>query len=326
MGKKKQTAGGTSTPKKSAKKSTDELEKSVADKFLAASSNTTTEEEITEEPPESDVLDSTQIEPGEVFEKVVNVDFWLTNLHSAEIGIYQKERFMAKNRAFSRNLELIGAVHEEGKPDGMFGINKDNWYDVPVKELAQKRIVIKWFNMDSVAHIGTIEEIVLTSLHASIASNDELPAFKIVIPNFNFLIDLKKEHTRFPKIGEMFSCSFKDKDGNWHPIIFDEKRITIGSDWDVKIGDGTRIVAKIDEKVLNVGGKIIVTFLDKDLYKTAPFFKTVILFAMMCNFKKEIIADIANLRGLVDAGKVMVNLSPEEEKFFLNPRMLRHKI
>ncbi|MEX2680688.1 MAG: hypothetical protein Q6373_003760 [Candidatus Sigynarchaeota archaeon] len=309
---------------KKTSKSTAALEDAVAKKMLAAKEESAAEAEIPDEAPEAEVEDKTPLKPGEKFEKKVEVDFWMTNLHGAEIGIYQKERFMAKNRAFSRNLDLVGAVREEGKPDGMFGIDKDNWHDVPEKDLATKRMVLKWFNSESVAHLGTIEQLVGNSLAASIASDDELPVFKCVIPNYDFLVDLKKEHTRLPKVGEMFACSIKIvKEDRWMPVIFDEKRATIGSDWDVKIGDGKRTVAKIDEKLLNVGGKFIITFLDKDLYRIPPFFKTVILFSMMLKFKKDIMSGIAKLRDLVEKGKAKLNLVPQEEKLFWNPRLLR---
>nr|MDO8117607.1 hypothetical protein [Candidatus Sigynarchaeota archaeon] len=305
-------------------KSTAALEEAVAKKMLAAKEESTAEAEIEDEKPEEEVEDKTPLKPGEKFEKKVEVDFWMTNLHGAEIGIYQKERFMAKNRAFSRNLDLVGAVREEGKPDGMFGIDKDNWHGVPEKQLAEKRLVLKWFNSMSVAHLGTIEQVVLNSITASITADDELPAFKCVIPNYDFLVDLKKEHTKLPKMGEMFGCAIKDvKEGHWLPVQFDEKRATVGSDWDVKIGDHARVVAKIDEKLLNVGGKFIVTFMDKGLYKMAPFFKTVILFTMMLKFKKEVMDTIAKLRGLIEKGKVKLDPIAQEEKFLWNPRLLR---
>ena len=59
------------------------------------------------------------------FEKTVVIDFWLTNIHDAEIGIFQQERYMAKNRLFSKNLEIVGAVKEKGKVDGIFGYNTE---------------------------------------------------------------------------------------------------------------------------------------------------------------------------------------------------------
>jgi hypothetical protein len=91
----------------------------------------------------------------------------------------------------------------------------------------------------------------------------------------------------------------------------------------VKVGDSTRIVAKIDEKLLNVGGKFVVTFLDKSLYKLAPFFKTVILFTMMLKYKKDLMNGIGKLRGLIEKGKIKFHPAIEEEKFMWNPRLLR---
>ncbi|MBN2151248.1 MAG: hypothetical protein JW839_07385, partial [Candidatus Lokiarchaeota archaeon] len=153
---------------------------------------------------------------------------------------------------------------------------------------------------------------------------DELPAFKCVIPNYDFLVDLKKEHTKLPKLGEMFACAIKDeKEDHWLPVQFDEKRATIGSDWDIKVGDKSKVVAKVDEKLLNVGGKFVITFLDKHLYKLKPFFKTVVLFTMMLKFKKEVMNGISKIRALVEKGKVKLDPVPTEEKFMWNPRLLR---
>ncbi len=105
--------------------------------------------------------------------------------------------------------------------------------------------------------------------------------------------------------------------------VIDEKRATIGSDWDVKVGDKTKVVARIDEKLMNVGGKYVITFLDKQLYKLAPFFKTIVLFTMMLRFKKDIMSTIGKLRSQIEQGKIKLDPAPEEEKFMWNPRLLR---
>ena len=137
--------------------------------------------------------------------KKVVVDYWLTDLHNAEIGIYQRERFMAKNRMFSRNLELVGKVSEEGKADGMFGYNSARWDDIPEKDIGKKRLIMKWFNMESVGFLGSIEEMVAESITNSTGSDDTIPSFRVVLPRYKYVINLMKNHTRLPKIGEVFS-------------------------------------------------------------------------------------------------------------------------
>lgn len=255
------------------------------------------------------------------FEKIIEVDFWLTNIHGAEIGIYQKERYMAKNRLFSKNLEIVGAVKEKGKVDGIFGYNTNSWDKA--QELTKKRLVLKWFNSKSVGWLGTIEEMVLNSISSSIGSDDTLPSFKITLPRYKYVVDLQKEHTKVPKIGEIFTFALKDKkEGLWDVYSFDEKRITIGSDWEILIGDN-QIVGKIDEKVLNLGGKFKVHFYDKNLYKNRNFYRVVLLFTMMLKFKQKMLDKIDKIKKNLRNGGKKINIASDEERFMMNPRALK---
>ena len=263
---------------------------------------------------------SSKSQKGE-FVKIVEIDFWLTNIHDVEIGIFQKERFMAKNRLFSKNLELVGAVKEKGKVDGMFGYNSDNWDNV--KELSKKRLVLKWFNSKSVGWLGTIEEMIISSLASSIGSDDTLPSFKITLPRYKYVVDLQKEHTKVPKIGEIFTFALKDKKtGNWEVYSFDEKRLTVGSDWDILVGDN-QPVGKIDEKILNLGGKFKVHFYDKGLYKNMNFYRVVLLFTMMLKFKQKILDKIDKMKKDLRENGKKINIAADEERFMMNPRALK---
>ncbi len=318
--------GGTS---KSKSKSADQLERDLAKKFLGS------KQKKKGKPTKSqkDVLKKNKTaakdskKSDERFEKKVVVDYWLTDLHNAEIGIYQRERFMAKNRMFSRNLELVGKVSEEGKADGMFGYNSATWDDIPDKDIGKKRLIIKWFNMESVGFLGSIEEMVADSITNSTGSDDTIASFKIVLPRYKYVINVLKNHTRLPKIGEIFSFCLleedkKKKEKKWRVFTFDEKRLTIGSDWEVLLGED-RILAKIDEKKLNIGGKYNIFFYDKELYKDVNFFRVVLLFTMMLKFKKEIFRKIIQIRKMIKNEEYVLELSSDEEKMMMNPRALR---
>ncbi|MHA1679458.1 MAG: hypothetical protein ACTSUE_00465 [Promethearchaeota archaeon] len=304
----------------------DELEASISSKFFKESAVATSGGSF-QEPDHG--LDE-QLEDKEVemkdkygYFKKVEVDFWLTNLHSAKIGIYQKERFMAKNRSFSRNLDLVGAVHDAGRSDGMFGYNTESWDKVNQKHLAKKRLVLKWFNSKSVSHVGTIEEMIVDSISRSIGSNDTLPSFKIIIPRYKYVLNLQKEHTKLPKIGEIFTFAMKhEKADKWVVYSFDERRLTIGSDWTIKVRDGP-VVGRIDEKLLNIGGKINVYFLNEELYKNKIFYRTVILFTMMLYFKQEILKKIVQIRRLLKDGSIDLDIASDEELFYTNPRAIK---
>ncbi|TFG19624.1 MAG: hypothetical protein EU530_05740 [Promethearchaeota archaeon] len=315
---------------KSSSKSVDQLEKALAKKFLGSDKTEATkpdaaQKEILKE--SNSKKKKEEKTPKKNFVKKVVVDYWLTDLHSAEIGIYQRERFMAKNRMFSRNLELVGKVAEEGNADGMFGYNSARWDDIPEKDIGKKRLIIKWFNMESVGFLGSIEEMVAESIANSTGSDDTIPSFRIVLPQYKYVVNLMKNHTRLPKIGEVFSFAMmkEDKKANakkWQIYTFDEKRLTIGSDWEVLLGED-RILAKIDEKKLNIGGKFNVFFYDEEYYKDLNFFRVVILFTMMLKFKKEIFRKIMRIRKALEDEKYVFEISSDEEKMMMNPRALR---
>jgi hypothetical protein len=309
-------------------KSVDQLEKELAKKFLGSEKGT----ERKVEKVQKDILKNPESKKTEKnstkkFEKKVVVDYWLTDLHNAEIGIYQRERFMAKNRMFSRNLELVGKVAEEGKADGMFGYNSATWDDIPDKEIGKKRLIMKWFNMESVGFLGSIEEMVADSIANSTGSDDTIASFRIVLPRYKYVINVMKNHTRLPKIGEIFSFCLmmdesKSKEKHWQVFTFDEKRLTIGSDWEVLLGED-RILAKIDEKKLNIGGKFNVFFYDEEYYKDVNFFRVVLLFTMMLKFKEEIFKKILFIRKAMKDEKYVFTISSDEEKMMMNPRALR---
>ncbi|MBN2154996.1 MAG: hypothetical protein JW776_03035 [Candidatus Lokiarchaeota archaeon] len=313
----------TRVHKKESSKGIDELENDIADKFISLNKETTKQDKKTTKVSKNPKKEH----PKERFEKKCVVDFWLTDLHNAEIGIYQRERFMAKNRLFSRNLELVGKVIEGGKADSIFGYNSATWDDIPEKDIGKKRLIIKWFNEESVAFLGSIEEMVAESITNSTGSDDTIACFRIVLPRYKYVINIMKNHTRLPKIGEIFSfCLLRDdgktKEKKWEIFTFDEKRITIGSDWEILLGDD-RILAKIDEKKLNIGGKFNVFFYDEEYYKDVNFFRIVMLFTMMLKFKEEIFRQIIHIRKVMKNEQYILEISSDEEKMMMNPRALR---
>jgi hypothetical protein len=336
-------ASGTTKPKAAAKssdgattkkgKSTDELEKALAKKMLggpaepekkvvAKDADTQKAESLLKDNKGKD--NKKQTTPG--WKKEIIVDNWMTNLHGPEIGVYQQERLMAKNRQFSRNLDLVGAVKEEGKPEGMFGYLTSSWDDIPEKDIGKKRLIIKWFNGKSVGWLGTIEEMVGMSMASSIGADDTLPSFKLLIPKYSFVVNLQKEHTRLPKLGEIFSFSLKNsKTESWDVYTFDEKRGTIGSDWEILLGED-KILGKIDEKKLNIGGKFIISFFDEEAYDDENLFRVVVLFTMMLKFKDEIKNKIKRMADMMKKGQLKLKLAGDEERFMVNPRILRKSI
>ncbi|GAG71629.1 unnamed protein product, partial [marine sediment metagenome] len=55
-------------------------------------------------------VEKKKVEKPKKYLKKITVDFWLTSLHGPEIGIFQKQRLMAKSRQFPKSLDLCGSV------------------------------------------------------------------------------------------------------------------------------------------------------------------------------------------------------------------------
>ena len=70
------------------------------------------------------------------------VDLWVTNLNTTEIGIYQHSRHRAKSRQFTKDMDIYGAVKENGEKTGLIGYRKELWKS---NNGMDKRLVIKQF-------------------------------------------------------------------------------------------------------------------------------------------------------------------------------------
>ncbi|MHA1370504.1 MAG: hypothetical protein ACTSRA_12430, partial [Promethearchaeota archaeon] len=214
------------------------------------------------------------------FERKVIVDFWKTDLHSEEIGIYEHERKRAKSRAFTKDLDLIGSVND-GDEKGIFGYRKNAWEpDVPkssVDYYTRKRLIIRWFKKaraDNIIHVGTLEEMVMDSIRKTMIANDPLHSFRVLIGKYPYVITLSKEHARLPgRVGEMwgFSIMTDPAEKTWEFFLLDERRFTIGTDFDVKKDKVKEVFVKIDEKILNIGKKVEISFYNRRLYECEPF-------------------------------------------------------
>ena len=81
------------------------------------------------------------------------VSLWLTDSNTTEIGIYQQDRYRAKSRQFTKDMDILGEVKEDGKRVGLVAYRKDAWK----KETDMKRrMVIKLFT-DEVNWRGTMD-------------------------------------------------------------------------------------------------------------------------------------------------------------------------
>lgn len=254
------------------------------------------------------------------------VDYWLTNLHGAEIGIFQKERMMARSRQFPKNMDLCGSVKQNNETIGYLGFMKKDWEEQE-ENPCKKRLIIKWFDSDSISWKGTIEEMVLTSLAASIGTDDSLPTFKLMLQKYPYVVDLAKEHLGWPSrwFGEVLMCPLliDAKNKIWEVFRFDEDVLSIGKDFDVIRITDNKLVAHIDEKVVNIGGKYVIKFYDEQAWENDNLQNVVLLFTMALKFLDPIKNKLKRTRKMLTEGKILLDISAQEEKLYRNPRALK---
>ncbi|GAB4319468.1 MAG: hypothetical protein Kow0069_23000 [Promethearchaeota archaeon] len=258
--------------------------------------------------------------PPAEFRKLVEVDFWATSMHGEEIGVHQTLKYVAKSRGrFTEEMDVLGVVKIEGEEDQMFAIREDFWKE----EVPKRHLLIRWFKGENAQlHVGTIENMFVASVRKSISANYDLVEFRCVLPGYKYIPTISQEHTKVTKLGQNFAFELMMPDKSWRVFEFDEERLTVGSDWEVKDQTG-RVVAKIDEKKFNIGGKFEVEFLDEELFENKEFFRVVILFAMTLKYKEDLRKDVKKARKLLRKGEMKLQpINTQERSLMKNPRMV----
>jgi hypothetical protein len=159
----------------------------------------------------------------------------------------------------------------------------------------------------------------MESVRASISSGLPLLTFRLMVPGSNVVCDLKREYTKFLKHGENWSFITPVTDDEFQVIELDEDRFTIGSDWEVKDQTG-KVIAYIDESVLNVGGKFKIKFFDAKWYKEEDFVTRLIMFTMTLKYLHEIEDDVDKIIAGLKKGTMKLLPSHDEKGLMLNPR------
>ncbi|MHA1232071.1 MAG: hypothetical protein ACTSRP_25015 [Candidatus Helarchaeota archaeon] len=270
-----------------------------------------------------------------IYKKII-VDFWKTDLHGVEVGIRQKEQLRAKSRQFSKDLDIYGAIIENGQRTGFVGIRKEAWekgideeYEMEGGEVLGPskatigRLVIKAFT-DEINWMGSLEEQVALELPRSYYT--ALPVFTVVMPRFEFMIRIERIYSR---MGNLYVTTLVTEEKGEKKILeifeIDEKLLTFGSDWVVRrrsIGNKD-IVAELDGKILNIGGKVVIKIYDEKLAKNRIFRTMLILFAAMTKYHTKVKKKIFEIRKRIFKGDLMIIPTHQELELMRNPRSIR---
>ncbi|MBN2151140.1 MAG: hypothetical protein JW839_06845 [Candidatus Lokiarchaeota archaeon] len=185
-----------------------------------------------------------------------------------------------------------------------------------------RRLIIKVFR--DMAHseidkrgiwMGTIEQSLLESMAITFGEKDPLFSSVITLPAFDYQVQLVRSHaitghrfvmpviSRRINLEELFESSveknrnvaqeFKSTDKmpmNFYVRYFliEGKRFTPGTDYIIKDPmNGNKVVAKIDGRAIDIGGRWDITFLDEALSKDAIFRSNVVLFTTIIKYHPD---------------------------------------
>ena len=249
--------------------------------------------------------------------KKIDVDFWATGLHGAEIGIRQQEQWQSKSRAFSKDMEIFGEYKYNGKKEGFFGIRKKEWED-------NNRLIVKLFKETekSLSWISSIEERNALSVTKSLGANEVLPSFIVIQGKGKQMFPVEKVNTKLVtqgKMGEVYVFFINVKKGEIEVLEFKEKRLTWGCDYEVNNHSTGEMVAFIDSKKFNVGGKVVIEIFNPEFAGNDEFITIITAFATTLKFHDDIIKKIEFLMKLVQGGSKL-SVSHNEMELYKNPR------
>ncbi len=269
---------------------------------------------------------------------IIDVDIWKTKLHSATVGIRQKDQYRAQSRQFTANMDVIGDVTyykyspedlakpsaDRGKPEKVeeygevIAINKSFWDDEDetsvIHKMAEKyksdykvenlRPLLKRFVLKSFTELkrdkkkkghagrwmGTMEESVLMGLTRTFGDREPRPFLYVSVPGYNYRIAVARS---FTYVGDRYMFTLPNPDtGELTIFELRGKRGTPGDDFECLLAETEQHVADLDDRKLNIGGKITIRFDNPDefenLYRSQVLRRVLVQFAAYIHFNNEV--------------------------------------
>ncbi|GAB4320821.1 MAG: hypothetical protein Kow0069_24900 [Promethearchaeota archaeon] len=278
------------------------------------------------------------------------VDGWRTKAHGETVGIRQKEQWQARSRKFTEATVIKGKItyyDVEHREDGevktkvpreeVFTINAFFWrtdeksalfHKFGSKKLAEmnRKLIIKTFitlsgdDPNSGRWTGSLEQSLIDSLCQTFGerkSKEGHPVFVVTAPGIQYQVRISRTHS---VIGEEFVFPIIDyKTGETRIIMINEKRGTPGKDFNVSdCATGIKL-ADLDEKKLDIGGKVEINFdtsteLGARLAKNFLFRRILTLFSAAIFFLDDCYDSIKALRRALEAGQKVAKIKDDAER------------
>lgn len=243
------------------------------------------------------------------------VDLWATDFNDVELGILRDTQRQAESRQFTKDMNVIGQVRENGERTHLIGWREGLWDD---NEGADKRLVLKLFT-ESMNWKGSLDQMMGRSLQLTHAAGVPTPAFSLILARHEQVIQLERCARKIPLFPQAFSFFIMDDDGARH-FRLRQKRFSIGADY-VLYDQRNRKIAEIDRRVLNLGGawkvKILANAMDAKLQSTLT------LFCAMQRFNRKCRREVRKLHRQMLKADGPLKLDHQEEDLYMNPRRVR---
>ncbi len=248
--------------------------------------------------------------------KEFTVDLWVTDLNTTEIGIYQHSRHQAKSRQFSKDMDIIGEVLEEGERKGLLAVRKGLWKK---QKGMDKRLVIKLFT-PSINWKGTLDLMLGRSVQLSHgAGKFPVTSFSVNLSGQEHAVQIEKSAYQWIGMPEKFSF-FVFRNGQ--PYFYKLRRKFIGLGIDYYIYDQhNKKIGIVDGKVIQLGGKWKVKILKE--HGDGQVCSILQLFCAMLKYNDGCQDHVKSLVGGMHKGKVDPSIESTEADLYLNPRRAR---
>ena len=247
------------------------------------------------------------------------VDLWVTDLNTTEVGIFRHSRYQAKSRQFTSDMDIFAEVIENGERVGLLGYRSDLWEK---KTGMDQRLVMKLFsaNMNWRATLDMMLGRSLQLTHG--AKGIPVPAFSVNLNDHDQIIQLERSASKWPGIPESYSFFvMKDlKDGRPQFYRLCRNWVNIGDDY-LLFDEHNRQIAKLNGRVLNLGGKWVVEIEEGESGQHLDM--VIQLFCGMLKFHDACLNHLTDLYGNMKRGKLQPKLETQETDLYLNPRRVR---
>ncbi|MHA1219270.1 MAG: hypothetical protein ACTSSN_09275 [Candidatus Heimdallarchaeaceae archaeon] len=247
----------------------------------------------------------------------IDVDLWRTKMHRDEWGIRKDAQRAQKDRQWTRDMDQIGTVKVAGEDYGLLAIRENLWKK---EDPLERRFVMKLFSPSGYWR-GSIERLQGESFANSHATGEPSPSFVCIFKHTRNLFRIRKL-AHFPRFqGKIFGFSYLDENDIFQSFVIDDKRLRLGSDWVIK-NIHNKVIAKINGKFLNIGGRFKIDIFEEKLAKDKTFFNMLILFSSTLRFYRNIKKNIKKSLKELKISDTEVKLDDSETNLYLNPRKL----